>query len=163
MTDLNKLSGKHDGFDYTIITMPNAPIGILSWATSDAVPNKLQMVNRNNGNGWTLLRKKSLPITLLPSTDSPVENAEEILNLWKQIPVYVLPKPILMGLYSHKAGSFEAIFGVRTAIRPRIDLGTDKVVTRPGTFLVSDLIEAHISRPLVKALMDAGVFHMPKS
>lgn len=162
MTTLNLLTGVHITVDYSITTVEDSSIGVLTWPTTTEVPNKLVLINKNADGLWVFSRKKNTPILLNPPQRDIVDS-ESVIALWKQIPVYAIPKTILMGLYSHKVGAFEAIFGIRTVTRPRTDLGTDKVVTRPGTYLVTELVEAHISRPLIKALLDIGVFHMPKS
>ncbi len=156
MTEMILLRGVHDSHDYSICTIPEAPIGFFSWGG-----NSRYHLVRRSGDSWTLLRKKSTPLTLTPTISAPIDSNDAIIE-WKSLPPYDLPKAMLMGTYSTKPGAFEAMFGIRVTLRPRTDLGTDKVVTRPGTFLVADLVEAHISRPLIKALIDAGVFHLPK-
>ncbi|MCI0525937.1 MAG: hypothetical protein L0Y56_00590 [Nitrospira sp.] len=157
MTEMTLLEGVHDSHGYSIHTIPEAPIGFLSWNSN----SKYHLVRRSSPDGWTLLRKKSTPLTLTPTKSTPVDS-NDVVTEWKRLPPYNLPKAMLLGVYSTKLGAFEAMFGVHGVRRPRTDLGTDKVVTRPGTFKVDDLVEAHISRPLIKALIDAGVFHLPK-
>ncbi|MCI0526786.1 MAG: hypothetical protein L0Y56_04940 [Nitrospira sp.] len=161
MTEMTLLEGVHDSHGYSIHTIPEAPFGFLSWSSN----SKYHLVRRSspdgNQDGWTLLRKKSVPLTLTPAKSTPI-NSDDVVAEWKRLPPYNLPKAMLLGVYSTKPGAFEAMFGVHGVRRPRTDLGTDKVVTRNGTFAVDDLVEAHISRPLIKALIDAGVFHLPK-
>lgn len=163
MLTVNIFRGKHGDNPYSIVSMENGTVGILSFGDDDP-PLKLHTVYSKENGGWEKLGRRSKPILFTPNLVSQegVDFAP-ILESWKKVPVYELSSPILKGLYSNRIGALEAMFGVKLIIRPRIDLGTDRVVTRPGTFRVEDLVSVGIGRGLIKALLTAEVFHIPKS
>lgn len=160
------LEGVYDNNRYKIVTMENAGTGFLTW---ENVEGKLHAVtpespdSPTDKSNWILTRRKATSVVLSPDSVRSVL-LQEVFTEWRMFPVHEQPKSVLVSLFSSKAGARYQMFNLRSGIRrPRTDLGTDKVVTRPGTFVVSELISANITRPLIKLLIDAGVFHMPKN